>query len=311
MNLLKSLSDALLIPTGQLIHFITSAPRRYKVYEIAKRSGNGTRTIAHPSKELKYIQRHIIDLLQQRIPVHEAALAYEKGRGIKLNAEMHSKNQYLLKMDFKDFFPSITPEHLINVAKKNNLNLSDADIYVLTQTMFWKRNTSSGLCLSIGAPSSPFISNAIMYEFDKELSDICNKMNVVYTRYADDISFSTNSENILYKLPPIIEEQLQRFTFGSIKINQSKTVNSSKKHNRHITGVTITNEGKLSIGRKRKRILSSQIHKYTLGLLPSNEIKVLQGHLGFAHHIDPLFISRMIQKYGQETIKSIQGFNIE
>lgn len=311
MKLLKSLSELLLVPPQQVIHFIASAPRRYQVYEIKKRSGNGTRTIAHPSKELKYIQRHLVELLQQKLPVHRAAFAYEKGRGIKLNAEKHANNQYLLKMDFKDFFPSITPMHLINVLKNNGLNLQEEDIYVLTQTIFWKKNNSTQLCLSIGAPSSPFVSNAIMYEFDKELDNLCNAMGVVYTRYADDISFSTNVGNVLYKLPPIVEELLSRLTIQSIKINQSKTVSSSKKHNRHITGVTITNEGELSIGRQRKRILSAQIHKFTLGLLSQEEIKILQGQLGFANYIEPPFINRMVNKYGVDTIMSIQAFNIE
>lgn len=310
MNLLKSLSDLLLTPKEQLVHFILSSPRRYKVYEIKKRNGKGTRTIAHPSKELKYIQRHLTFLLKQYIPVHEAALAYESGKGIKLNAQMHCKNQYLLKMDFENFFPSILPMHLINIAKKNGLNLSQEDVYILSQTLFWKANNSENLCLSIGAPSSPFISNAIMYDFDKEITDRCNEMGVVYTRYADDISFSTDRPNILYKIVGVVEKSLELHTYKSIKINKDKTVNASKKHNRHVTGVTITNDGVLSLGRKRKRILSSQIHKFTLGLLPPKEIKKLQGYLGFANHVEPLFIKRMEHKYGVDTIKSVQGFNL-
>jgi RNA-directed DNA polymerase len=310
MNLLKSLSDLLLAPKEQLVHFIVSAPRRYKVYEIKKRNGKGTRTIAHPSKELKYIQRHITSLLKQHIPVHEASLAYESGRGIKLNAQMHCKNQYLLKLDFENFFPSILPMHLINIAKKNGLDLSKEDVYILSQTLFWKASYSENLCLSIGAPSSPFISNAIMYDFDKEITDRCNEMGVIYTRYADDISFSTDSPNVLYKIVGIVEKSLELHTYKTVKINKNKTVNASKKHNRHVTGVTITNEGELSLGRKRKRILSSQIHKFTLGILTPMEIKRLQGHLGFANHIEPLFICRMELKYGKDIINSVRVFNL-
>jgi RNA-directed DNA polymerase len=310
MNLLKSLSDLLLAPKEQLMHFILSAPHRYKVYEIKKRNGKGTRVIAHPSKELKYIQRHITSLLRQHIPIHEASLAYESGKGIKLNAQKHCKNQYLLKLDFENFFPSILPTHLINIAKKNGLDLSQDDIYILTQALFWKARESDHLCLSIGAPSSPFISNAIMYNFDQEITDICNQMGVIYTRYADDISFSTDSPNVLYKIVGIVEKSLELHTYKTVKINKNKTVNASKKHNRHVTGVTITNEGELSLGRKRKRILSSQIHKFTLGILTPMEIKRLQGHLGFANHIEPLFICRMELKYGKDIINSVRVFNL-
>jgi RNA-directed DNA polymerase len=115
---------------------------------------------------------------------------------------------------------------------------------------------------------------------------------------------------MFYKIVGIVEKSLELHTYKTVKINKNKTVNASKKHNRHVTGVTITNEGELSLGRKRKRILSSQIHKFTLGILTPMEIKRLQGHLGFANHIEPLFICRMELKYGKDIINSVRVFNL-
>src|SRR5574343_1201175 len=86
--------------------------------------------------------------------------------------------------------------------------------------------------LSIGAPSSPLISNFIMYFFDEKIQNICKENNTLYTRYADDLTFSTNVKNLLFEFPNIVAAILEEETQGQIKINNKKTVFSSKAHNR-------------------------------------------------------------------------------
>ncbi|MCX9603875.1 reverse transcriptase domain-containing protein, partial [Vibrio cholerae] len=119
---------------------------------------------------------------------------------------------------------------------------------------------------------SPLISNAIMYPFDKIINDICTKHGINYTRYADDITFSTNIKNTLNKLPEIVEQLIIQTYAGRIIINKRKTVFSSKKHNRHVTGITLTNDSKISIGRSRKRYISSLVFKYINKNLDIDEI---------------------------------------
>lgn len=78
---------------------------RYKIYTIPKRSDpNKRRVIAHPSKKLKRLQRWIVKNFLTEFKVHSTAQAYEKDRSIATNAAIHAENNYLLKMDFKDFF---------------------------------------------------------------------------------------------------------------------------------------------------------------------------------------------------------------
>ena len=110
MKILLEISNILCIEPEHLLRFSSTSPHRYKVYTIPKRNGKGIRTIAHPSKELKYIQRILFKVLRKLLPVHQSAMAYKKGVGIKDNAAAHVRNSYLLKMDFNNFFPSITPE---------------------------------------------------------------------------------------------------------------------------------------------------------------------------------------------------------
>lgn len=173
---------------------------------------------------------------------------------------------------------------------------------------FWKLRRNSPLRLSIGAPSSPFISNATMFFFDSFLYEECEKLGIVYSRYADDLTFSTNNKNILRTVPVLVRKGLEINELKTIKINAAKTVFSSKKFNRHVTGVTLNNDGCISLGRDRKRLLSSKIHYHSMGMLNVDDILELKGLLGFANYIEPLFIERMRKKYGKELILSIQKY---
>lgn len=306
MQIFRFLSNELSVSEQEISDFIVDAPKKYKVYTIPKRT-SGTRVIAHPAKRLKDYQRAVVKFLEQKIPVHDSAYAYKKNVSIKENAKAHQKFRYLLKMDFQNFFYSIKPDLFFSVLEKHGLMLSDNDCYVLTQILFFcpSKRTNGKLVLSIGAPSSPLVSNCIMFFFDKELTEICLAKGVCYTRYADDLTFSTNQPSILFALPDLVKKLLAGHFYQSITVNERKTVFSSKAHNRHVTGVTINNDGRLSLGRKKKRYISSLIHRFTLNQLGDDDINYLKGLLAFAFYIEPVFKQRMVNKYSAQTIRQI------
>jgi RNA-directed DNA polymerase len=310
MNIFEMLCDSLCMEEDELKHLSSTSPHRYKVYNIPKRNSLGKRTIAHPSKELKFIQRYLITILEKKLPIHDAAYAYKAKVSIKDNAQRHVNSKYLLKMDFKDFFPSISPDIFFERAKSSGINFDERDIKMLSGFLFWKPRRKKSLVLSIGAPSSPLISNFIMYDFDHMINEFCIKEKINYTRYADDITFSTNIKNSLFIIPRLVKKQLKELYLGDIKVNQSKTIFSSKKHNRHVTGITLSNNGELSIGRDKKRKISATIHKFTLGLLPEKEVPYLQGLIAHASHIEPDFYERMSKKYGAANLEKIRVFQL-
>ncbi|ADT67495.1 MAG: RNA-directed DNA polymerase [Pseudoalteromonas tetraodonis] len=298
MNIIERISEDLLMPEKELLNFSSTAPRRYKKYTIAKRNSDERRLIAHPSKEVKFLQRLLVTHLEDKLTIHASANAYVKQKGIKSNALAHKDNQYLLKMDFKNFFLSITPSILIEQMLAFGIGLDDRNIEFISGILFWKLRRNSPLRLSIGAPSSPFISNVIMYNFDRLIEKECKVMGITYTRYADDLAFSTNIKDILFEIPKLVKNTLKKLYGSKIRVNTKKTVFSSKKFNRHITGITLTNNNLLSIGRKKKRFISSLVHKYTLELLSDEEILQLKGLLSHVSNIEPLFIGRLSNKYG-------------
>jgi retron-type reverse transcriptase len=306
LHLYKKLLEKLSITRSSLDYFALTAPDRYKIYTIPKRS-SGLRVIAHPSVRLKNTQRALVAVLEDTLASHSSSFAYKKGMGIKENALQHINSRYLLKMDFSDFFNSITPEIFFNVCDSREVKLSTAERRLLGLLLFWDKRKSykESLVLSVGAPSSPLISNFVMYDFDSVVSEFCRKNKINYSRYADDITFSTMVKGNLFEIPSFIKTQLRVLFCGLITINEAKTIFTSKAHNRHVTGVTLTNDNKLSIGRDRKRLISTLIHKYKFGLLDVDDSSYLQGLLAFSTQIEPEFRKRMELKYSPELVAKI------
>lgn len=306
MKLIQQLALKLDKCEDEVYQFLLSAPKMYKVYTIPKRT-SGHRVIAQPSKELKKYQRLYLEL--QKLPIHNSAMAYRSGYSIKDNAKKHKDNPYLLKLDLENFFNSITSRLFWDIWKLSIPLPSLEDQIALEKLLFWcpSKTDKGSLILSIGAPSSPLVSNFFMYKFDCIMSQICSDKKISYTRYADDLTFSTKKKDYLFDIPLIVQENLSIIFGGAIRINRKKTTFSSKAHNRHITGITITNGGDLSLGRKRKRYIKHLIHQAALNNLNEDDKKYLKGLISFSKHIEPKFIISLEKKYSSKLINSIFG----
>ncbi|MBL1148330.1 MAG: RNA-directed DNA polymerase [Pseudomonadota bacterium] len=294
------------VTAAHLIALANSANHRYKTYKISKRNGQH-RTIEHPSRQLKFVQRWLGRKLFSKFPIHSKAFAYVRGKSIAHHAEIHVSNNYLLRIDFKNFFPSITAEnikHKLNDFRyKDGSNLEPAEIDFITKIV-----TKSGQ-LTIGAPSSPIISNILMYEFDHYWDQYSSERGITYSRYADDIYFSTNVPNLLNQCLIDVREYLRENPNPRLFINDNKVVHTSKKRNRTVTGLTLTSDRKVSIGRDRKRQIRSLIFKHKNGLLNEQQIGQLSGILSYVRSVEPEFITSIEQKYGGAFINSISGVN--
>ncbi|MBU2774820.1 RNA-directed DNA polymerase [Acidithiobacillus ferrooxidans] len=269
-----------------------------------KRSG-GQRTIAQPAKETKFIQRWLINNIFDKLPVHDCASAYKDDASIKNNANANKSHSYLIKLDFRDFFSITSRDLVIHFSKHLRHILGAQDINDIARISCIRLHSKSDLCLSVGAPSSPVLSNTIMFSFDSEVSAWCAQNGITYTRYADDLTFSTGTKGLCSEIESFVKDVTQELDYPDLSINFKKTTHLSKKYQRRITGVIIKNCGALSLGRNRKREISALIQKYSLGVLPESETLRLQGLLGFAKDIEPLFLARMRTKYSSVLIEAI------
>lgn len=308
MSIAKQLASKLGISEAKITALLMRAPLHYKVYKIPKRTF-GERTIAQPSAALKVLQRAFLEL--HPLPVHPAAMAYRFGLSIKDNAQKHQKNSYLLKMDLNSFFNSIDP--LIFWGEWNSFFEPPGanEKKLIERLLFWapSKKLYGSLMLSVGAPSSPCVSNFVMHRFDAKLDLLCRDKKIVYTRYADDLTFSTQSQGVLIEMPELIANLLVECFGAALTINRRKTVFSSKAHNRHVTGITLTNDAQLSLGRKRKRYIKHLVHQFILWQLAAEDVNHLRGILSFAKHIEPVFIYALEKKYGTAVLAAINEVN--
>jgi len=311
-KIIKSVSKRFKLNDYEAKHLIFTAPKRYKTYPIRKKSGKGFREVSQPTSAVKNLQRFLIEEYLSKLPVHECAYAYRKSRSIKDNAEAHAKGKYLLKMDFSSFFPSInSTDFRLHLTKYLAGEFNNEELNSLIAACFRRKKYDATAYLTIGAPSSPLISNSILYDFDVIMHTHCDALGIKYTRYADDLTFSTNHSNILIDIPQFIQDVLNDIQYPKLKINHRKTLHTSKKRNRKVTGLTISNDGIASIGRDRKRKISAMVHKFSFDELNQSDLKVLKGQLGFIKFIDPVFFQKLNKKYGMELIQRIQKMNFD
>lgn len=305
-QLLDLLCDELPLTRAEAWELICTAPRRYKVHFIEKRNGRGKRLIAQPTAELKAVQRWAITRFISKMPVHEAASAYRSNRNIADHAQVHAKNKYLLKIDFKDFFPSIKARDFERHAIKF-LGVETRLALELAGLLF-RRDENRELTLSIGAPSSPMLSNSLMYEFDVRLADFCSIKGVEYSRYADDIALSTNHAHVLDEVNNFVSGLLVEVAYPRLKINPEKIVFTSKKFQRTLTGLTLTNHGTVSLGRERKREIRAMADYYRKGKLDENLHGRLKGFLAFSLSVEPEFVSTIRKLLGEEKYANLLSY---
>ena len=207
----------------------------YHNVEIPKRSG-GVRTLTIPSPELKKIQKYINDKILKLIPVSDAAMAYVVGKGIKYNAKPHVESNYILKLDISDFFGSIHFGKVIN-------NILPKEYGIEFKTLLANLCMYKGY-LPQGAPTSPALSNIVMKKFDDIMIDYCNNNSIKYTRYADDMTFSSidkfNPNRIINKVKYLLEK------YYKMKLNDTKTVFLHNGLKQDICGVIVNDHMQVS-----------------------------------------------------------------
>jgi RNA-directed DNA polymerase len=277
-----------------------TASHRYKTYQIPKKTG-GFRTINHPARELKLLQGWLVENVFARFPVHKSATAYKKGSSTLLNATLHKKHNYVLKVDFEDFFPSITGTDVVRLLREHR-HLTSKTVLEELDVELVRRIVCRQDRLTIGAPSSPIISNAVMFEFDRRQWSYCHERRIAYSRYADDLYFSTDKRDLLGNLLADLREYLARRVSPVLRINERKTVFTSRKRRRLVTGLVLTSSGTVSLGRHRKRFIKSLTFKNSMGALSGEQRLSLMGLVAYAKSIEPAFVDSLRNKYGAKAI---------
>jgi retron-type reverse transcriptase len=224
---------------GCLYAISNHTERHYHTVLIPKSDGT-KRKLLVPDDLLKMIQRNITKHVLSEFEVSSCAAAYRKGTSVLTNASVHTGKKLVLKLDIEDFFGSITFPMILNSA------FSGRYFPPSVGTML------TALCcyrdyLPQGAPSSPAISNLVMRPFDDYMKVWCEKRNISYTRYCDDMTFSGD-----FQPGPVIRKLSGFLNDMGFSLNQGKTRIISWGRRQTVTGIVVNRKPKVSPEYRRK-----------------------------------------------------------
>lgn len=216
--------------------------RRYSSFSISKKSG-GERFIQAPLNGLKHILRPLNIILNTIAEPHFKATGFVPGKSIVDNAKQHVGNHYVYNIDLKDFFHSFDRTWVKYgfMIPPFNLGKENEDIAFLLASLCthpFEVNGEIKTVLPQGSPTSPTITNILCVKLDRRLNGLAKRFKINYSRYADDISFSSQTnvfkkEEFLNELRRIIEED-QKFV-----INPKKTRLQKAGFRQEVTGLTV------------------------------------------------------------------------
>lgn len=213
--------------------------KNYKIYKIKKRNGK-YRNICEPSSNLKQIQKRILTNILNNKSISKYAKAYHKGVGLKDNAIPHINKEMILKLDIKDFFENISFVDIYNSCFSIEYFPKSVGM-ILTYLCTYDNH------LTQGSPTSAYISNLVMKEFDEELGNWCNLKNISYTRYSDDMTFSGefNPSELIVKVRKML------YKLG-LELNNNKIHIVHKSSSQKVTGIVVNEKLQVNIKYRNK-----------------------------------------------------------
>jgi RNA-directed DNA polymerase len=245
LQISRDVAKILEIPYRSLVYHIYKVRSllRYKSFEIPKKSGDN-RIIVAPNTALKLIQRKLSQVLYCVYETKPSVHGFAPGKSIVTNAKIHAKKRHVLNIDLKDFFSSINFGRVRGMFMGKHYNLNSNVATVLAQICCHENR------LPQGAPSSPIVSNMICARMDSQFQQLAKEYKCNYTRYVDDITFSTTlpkfPEALAYR---VLENDGNKTVLGQailliimengFKLNEKKVRLQVKNSHQEVTGLTV------------------------------------------------------------------------
>ena len=263
------LAAALGLGLGQLRHFSIHRERERHPHYVAfarPKRGGGERIILAPKRRLKAVQRRLLALLVEKLPVSEHAHGFRRGRSVRSGAEPHVGKSCVVHLDLKDFFPTVTFPRVRGFFVACGYGYPVATVLAMLCTEARRQPVSvDGEVFHVpvgprhavqGAPTSPALCNALVLKLDRRLAGLARKFGLAYTRYADDLSFSGD-------LDPKAAGRFIRAADAIVRAegfvtNPAKTRVMRRGHRQAVTNVTVN--ATLGLSRRERRRLRAAAH---------------------------------------------------
>jgi RNA-directed DNA polymerase len=274
---------------------------QYKNYEIKKKTG-GLRKISAPDEPLRELQQKLYRVLQVMYWERPSAHGFIKKRSIKTNARQHTKKRYVLNLDLDTFFPSINFGRVRGLFMAEPYKVEASAATILAQIICHEG------ALPQGGVTSPIISNMICSKLDGALQVLAKNSKCIYSRYADDITFSTNMSpfptDVFDQSLGKVSDNLEASINGNgFTINKAKVRLQHKVFRQEVTGL-IVNRG-VNVKRTYIRTVRATLHAWGKFGLVAAEKQYKQKYCPHPdHYIDGTF--KKVLRGKIEFIKSIK-----
>lgn len=313
----KQLAEALGVTIPELrwlaYHRDAATSLHYRAFTIPKRDGS-ERQIWAPRPKLKAAQRWVLRNVIEHLPVHGAAHGFLPGRSIASNAAVHTNSKMVLKIDLKDFFPTITMPRVKGVFRKAGYREQIATLLAMIcteapreivehedQTYYISMGPR---CLPQGAPTSPALTNTICQRLDRRLTGLASKYGWRYTRYADDLTFSLpNDHKAEPKLGLMIGSVGRIVADEGFAVHPKKTRIARKGRRQKVTGLVVNGEGSARVPRTLRRQIRAAVHnlKTGKGLKDGESLSRIVGYVAFIYMTDA--------KLGKKLMSDLAGLD--
>ena len=237
----------------------------YVRYAVPKRGGKGERVILAPRRELKALQRKVLEGIVAQVPVAVTTHGFVTGRSTLTNAREHAGKMVVLKLDLKDFFPSVTFRRVRGLFAALGYCYAVSTTLALLCTEYDRQpfeRDGERYFISIGprylvqgAPSSPGLANLVAWRLDRRLAGLAAKRGFTYTRYADDLTFSGDDAEAAVRLGTAARRVIadEKFT-----VNVGKTRLQRRGGRQTVTGLVVNEVP--STPRELRRRLRAILH---------------------------------------------------
>jgi len=279
---LTDLANLLGLKKGTLAYILYGMDRdsQYKQFTLTKKNG-GERLIEAPTTALKTIQRRLNSILQEVYWRRPSAFGFIKGSSIKDNAARHCKKKFVFNLDLENFFHAIHFGRVRGLFATPPISLPINIATIIAQICCYSGR------LPQGASTSPIISNMICTKLDRDLQQLAQACRCHYTRYADDITFSTNNPIDIKKIWKLDDSQfnirqiVKNFFYGESKPPTYKKVTVGNELN------TLIQENGFTVNNKKVRLASSRERQEDTGLVvnrfPNHKHKYIQQTITILH----------------------------
>ncbi len=323
-NTAEEIATAMGISVGKLRFLAfnrkTSTISHYIRFKIPKKTG-GERLISAPMPNLKQAQHWILENILNKLEVHQAAHGFRANHSIITNATPHVGADVVINFDLKDFFPSISYKRVKGLFQSFGYSEAAATIFALIstaaeveaveldgKTYYVALDTRH---LPQGSPASPAITNLLCRRLDRRLQGMAEEIGFIYSRYADDLTFSASGKHTCH-VCNIIKRTASIITHEGFKINHEKTRILRKSRQQEVTGIVV-NE-KLNVSQKQLKQFRATLYQIeTQGLEgkhwgnSSDLLGAITGFANFVAMVNPAKgeefkqqIQRIKQKYSQK-----------